>query len=97
MNKKIDRQATSTHVHGVVKFATAALVVSLGSTALSTDASAFWRRGGYVYGAPYLYSAPVAYYGGPYGYYGGYGGYMGYYGPDAWMRRASRVIDGGAR
>jgi hypothetical protein len=97
MNKKNDCQATSTQLRRVVKFATAALIVSLGSTALSSDASAFYRRGGYSYGAPYLYSAPVAYYGGPYGYYGGYGAYGGYYGPDAWMRRASRVIDGGAR
>jgi len=97
MKTKYDGQVNSTHLRSGMKFAAAALIVSLGSTALSSSASAqYWRTGG-IYGAPYLYSSPVAAYGRPFGYYGGYGGYGGYYGPDRWMRYASRVIDGGSR
>ena len=97
MNTKYDREVTSASVRRAVRLATAVLIVSLGSTTLSSSASAYYWRTGGVYGAPYLYFSPVVAYGGPYGYYGGYGAYGGYDGRDMWMRRASRVIDGGAR
>lgn len=92
-----DRQNSRTSISLPVKLASAALAASLGSIAVSTDASAYYRTARYVAGAPALYSSPVAYHGEGYGYYGVYGAYAGLYPRDRWMAYASRVIDGGSR